>query len=389
MLQADRRPRAVRAFNFFVRSPALAADALLQRARRRAGLRDFGPDFNEEALQVLLRSINEEAKLHPFGRLMVREKLSGQLENRLWANHWWKKYPEILELEVLPILLITGLQRTGTTRMQRLLSRQPGARPLLSWEALYPAPVGVREENRTRIARTRRNERAVKWLSPTFHAIHPIYHDQPEEDVLLLDQHFMSSTTEAILHTPSYASWLEGRDPAEAYAYEKKLLQLLQWQRPGDYWVLKSPHHLEYLPAFFRLFPASTAIWMHRPVEECVPSFLSMLYHSRRMFSEQVAPEEISEHWLPKLGRMLGNGLRFRRENPGRVLDIGYRELMEDETAVVERLSGVISASPSLPAGPGKTYRSSHRYTGEDWGLPAAELRRRFSFYLSQTDLSA
>ena len=88
---------------------------------------------------------------------MIREKLTGQLENRLWVEHWFKRHPEILEQEVLPILLITGLQRTGTTKMQRLLSAQKGARALLSWEALYPAPIKTINESEKRIRRTQRS----------------------------------------------------------------------------------------------------------------------------------------------------------------------------------------------------------------------------------------
>jgi len=49
------------------------------------------------------------------------------------------------------------------------------------------------------------------------------------------------------MHVPAYAAWLETTDQSAAYVYGAKLLKLLQWQRPGKRWVLKSPHHLEFL----------------------------------------------------------------------------------------------------------------------------------------------
>lgn len=136
MLKPEKRPLPIRLYNIISRSIGISGkldyDALLKKAKRNTGLQFLGTDFNEEALQVLIMSINEEAQLHPFGNLMIREKLIGQLENRLWAEYWFKKSPEILEQELLPIVMITGLQRTGTTKMQRLLSDQEGARALMS-----------------------------------------------------------------------------------------------------------------------------------------------------------------------------------------------------------------------------------------------------------------
>ena len=121
MIKPESRPWPIRLYNTIVPTRKLQVDGLLKTAYRHTGLKDLGSDFNDEALQVLVRSINDEARLYDFGTLMIKEKLIGQLENRLWATHWFKKYPQILDQEVLPIVLISGFQRTGTTKMLRLL----------------------------------------------------------------------------------------------------------------------------------------------------------------------------------------------------------------------------------------------------------------------------
>jgi hypothetical protein len=371
--------------NVFGAHAGLSFDKILKKARSNTGLHDLGSDFNEDSLKILINSIHDEAALHPFGRLMIKEKLIGQLENRLWAEHWFKKYPNILSQEVLPIVLITGIQRTGTTKMQRLLSVMPGARALLSWEALYPAPVGKALETSKRLKRTRRNEKAVKWISPVFQSIHPISTDKPEEDVLLLDLHFMSSSSEAIMHVPSYANWLSAQDHTEAYLYEKKLLKLLQWQRGGKYWVLKSPHHLEYLDIYENVFPDTRIVWMHRPIEDCLPSFFSMLYYSRAMFANSPDKKAIVDHWMNKVINMLRGGISYRSANSDKVSDVLFEDFLKSESEVLRKISNTFDLreendDKKIQIG-GDRYMSKHRYGLEDWDLDLGELNLKFDFY--------
>lgn len=388
MLKPERIPLPIQLYNKVFGAiridGKLNYDKLLKKAKSNTGLKFLGTDFNEEALQVLIKSINEEARLHPFGKIMIREKLIGQLENRLWSEHWFQKYPEILEQEVLPAILITGLQRTGTTKMQRLLSDQEGARALMSWEALYPAPVKSESETEKRIRRTNRNEKAVKYISPIFQAIHPIHTNQPEEDVLLLDVQFMSSSSEAILHVPSYAQWLEEQNHNEAYSYEKKLLLLLQWQRDGKFWILKSPHHLQYLGVFSKVFPGSKIVWMHREIESCIPSYLSMLYYSRSMFTQHVDIIALKSHWLNKLSLMLDGGMNFRASNPDQIMDVKFEDFMKDENRTVSRILGHNTDENPMIKGEGESiekYVSNHRYQLDDWDIELSDLHAKFERY--------
>jgi hypothetical protein len=393
MLKSERRPFPIKIYNQVVGSIGLNGDLdfdkLIKKSRALTGSNNFGRDFNEEAVKILLDSINKEAQLNPFGKLMIREKLLGQLENRLWAEHWFEKHPEILAQEVLPIKLITGLQRTGTTKMQRLLSGFSGARSLKSWEALYPAPIKEADETKKRIGRTRRNEKAVKWISPTFQSIHPIHTDQPEEDVLLLDVHFMSSSSEAIMHVPGYANWLAEQDQTEAYVYEQKLLQLLQWQRDAKFWVLKSPHHLEYLDTFTEVFPDTKIIWMHRPVKECIPSYLSMLYFSRNMFADNVDQEALKTHWIAKLSSMITAGIKYRKHNPDSIIDVSFTKFMDSEQSVLAEIVSQFdielqNEKLNLPAN--EAYVSKHKYQLSDWQIHVGELKIHFSAYEELVD---
>jgi len=371
----------------------LSKESLMKAARKATGLDDFGKDFWEEPLEVMLKSINEEAKLHPIGQFITRQRIINLLSVRLRAEYYFKKHPEILEQELYPCMVIVGLQRTGTTKLQRLLASDPDNRSILSWEALNPAP--IKEdielgEERIKIAKT--SVKALKYMSPGFFAIHPIEFEAPEEDVLLLDVSFLSTTTEATMNVPTYATWLEETDQSPAYAYMVKLLKLLQWQRPGKRWVLKTPHHLEFLSLAKKYFKDVQFIWTHRNVTECIPSFLSMISYSRILFSEEVDQEVVAEHWVRKNGYMLSKGLKYRgnAEDNSRFTDVSYKELVNDTMKVLRRIykdSGaevsdeLLSIFEASNRQNPKGKYGKHQYNLEEFGIDEAYLRQFTSSY--------
>ena len=327
-----------------------------------------------------------------MGFLIMKIRLRTALEIRLRANEWFRLHPEILEQEVAPIWLITGLQRTGTTFLQRLLSEDPNVRPLLSWESLNPVPVGDRKETARRIRMAKQSEKALAWMSPSFFAIHPIDHLAPEEDVLLLDHAFMTTAPEATMQVPSYAAWLEQQDHRQAYAWEKKMLLLLQWQHPASRWILKSPHHLEFLDAFTDTFPNSKIIWTHREPEFCIPSFLSMVYHGRRMFSNKVRLDEVTAHWIRKTRHMLDKGIQFRNSNRNIIEDVDFDLLVQDAEIVLASIYGAFDEAMDQDqkqhmfdaVAESNRYKfGKHSYHLSDFGLDTDSIRSDYSNYYS------
>lgn len=302
----------------------LDKDDLIRSARRLTGHHDLGTDFWDEPLDRLIHSLNHEAALHPVGRFISRQRLINLLSTRLRAEYWFKKHPEILKEPLYPVWMIIGLQRTGTTLLHRLLTADPDNRVLLSWEALNPVPLnGELHDVADRIRIARRSEKALKLMAPGFFAIHPVEHLAPEEDILLLDVSFLSTTPEATTTVPSYAEWLEKTDQSLAYAYAAKLMKLLQRQRGGKRWVLKSPHHLEFLDLALKHFGNVRFIWTHRDVHQSIPSFLSMVTHSQTIFGARINLTRVADHWVRKTGYILSKGMDFR-------LSMGHEDLFYD-----------------------------------------------------------
>jgi hypothetical protein len=325
---------------FFGTKINLDKDHLIKLARKQTGLHSFGDDFWEEPLDKLIYSINHEAELHPLGRFIARERLTGLLAIRLRAENWFKKYPEILEQDLYPVNLICGLQRTGTTKLHRLLSADPENRVLLGWEAINPVPLNDDPtETVQRIKAARLSQKALRLMAPGFFSIHPVEYEKPEEDILLLDTTFLSTTPEATMHVPSYAAWLEQTDQSYAYKYTVRLLKLLQYNRPAKRWVLKSPHHMEFLDLAHKHFGQVHFIWTHRNILESLPSFISMVAHSQTIFSDRVSLDSVARHWVKKTHYMLSKGIEFRKNNPGvEFTDIYYEDIVASPINVLSEL---------------------------------------------------
>lgn len=390
------RPLGVRAFNAVARlwggGGPLRRDRLMKAALERTGRRGFEDESFVPALDELLRSMNEEAALTPFGRLIQKERLISGLANRLRAEQLIAEHPEILEAELLPPLVIAGLQRTGTTMLHRLLSADPRARSLASWEALNPVPLrGDGATQKKRRAKAKQAERALAYIAPEFFAIHPVEAEAPEEDVLLLDLHFMSQAPEATMHVPSYAAWLEGQDHEPAYAYLRRLLLVLQWQRGGAHWVLKTPHHMEFLDVLCRVFPEARVIQTHRDPKKTMASFCSMVAHGRGVFSDEVDAREVARHWVRKVERMMRRSIAAReRVGQERFIDVAYADLIADPDAQLARIYAFAgfeyTEEVRIAVAEAKARNRRHRYGRHvyrlaDFGLEEGQIDERFGFY--------
>jgi len=323
--------------------------------------------------------------------MLTRSRLVGALSNRLRAADLFRRHPVILDTPVSAPLFVTGLQRTGTTKMHRLLAADPSARPLSCWEALNPAPWPHRwwhpSEPRRWFAMLA--EHTLRYLAPDFFAVHPVEAMSPEEEVVILDHTFISTVSEASYHVPSFALWLESQDHTPAYRYLRRTLQLLQWQRSGR-WVLKTPHHMEHLDILLEVFPDAHIAQTHRDPRTTVASFCSMVAHGRGIFSDSVDAHEVGRHWLAKIARMLRESMDARARHRAAFIDVQYQALMTDPMGEVARVyehAGLplsdearTAIRASLSTNRQHKY-GRHHYALADFGLDAATVDAATSVY--------
>ncbi len=372
-------------------------DALLDAAAKAEGREDAERDVIAARLAVLTEAIHAEARLSTFGTLATSTRLLGLLRARLRHQGLLAAHPEVRDVRVERPIVVTGLQRTGTTLLQRLLSADPRLRGLRSWEAINPAPPLVGGDDRRRQAVV--SQRVLRYIAPDFFAVHPVEADAPEEDVLLLDLTLLSTVAESTVRVPSFAAWLRTQDQAPAYALERELLQSLWWQRPAPEhadpsvarWVVKTPHHLEFLDDLLAEFPDAVVVHTHRDPLTTVASFSSMIAHGRGVMSDDVDPHEVGAELLATLSRMVANAMATRAcVGDDRFVDVHYDELLADPVGVVEditsragltRSPGARAAVEARRAASGQHRYGRHVYDLADFGLTPDDVRDAFADY--------
>jgi hypothetical protein len=394
-LADPRLPWPLRALNRLggplARRLSLEPDALCAAAERRTGLSDFGSSRFREPLALLSRALEDEARLTALGRVSARLQLVGLLSTRLRALDLLRRRPEIESEPVGAPIVILGMPRTGTTALQRLLSRDPRLRSLPYWEALSPLPgddAAARDADpAARIEQARRSLRFLHWAAPQLQAMHEMDAEEPDEEIWLLAVDLATMLFEATWNVPSFRAWYERADLREGYAFLRRMLQILQWYRPGERWLLKSPQHMEQLPLLFETFPDALVVQTHRDPLEVTASFASMASYGRRMNEAHPDPAAIARYWAARIETMLRRSLEGRVGlPPERFVDVRFADIVADPLAVVRRICDAAGLPPSaeadramrawLAANP-RGKRGSHRYSLEDFGLDPADLRRR------------
>ena len=107
-------------------------------AARHAGLPDRFPDYVGDAVEVLCRSLHDEADLHWFGRTLQHSLLVTGLSTLLRVEKRFADDPSLENEPLVPPLIVTGLPRSGTTFLHRLLAAEPEAAAVSLLEHTFP-----------------------------------------------------------------------------------------------------------------------------------------------------------------------------------------------------------------------------------------------------------
>jgi hypothetical protein len=374
----------------------LSVPAVLESAARWAKLSDWGDEGFHEPLRVLIDSLEDDARLNSFGRLMTKFNLVHYAANRLRVRHALKLHPEIVDQPVRRPVFVVGLPRTGTTLLHNLLCQHTGCRPLLLWETLQPAP-NASGKDRRRANAGRLAKIVQRWGAPQLRTIHPLDADRPDECTFMLFNTFVTPAFFLNGNVRGYIDYLqEHRRELLPGAYEqyRQYLQILQWGDPAGHWVLKSPAHSFGLEALLERFPDACVIQTHRDMNQVIPSACSLFAVSQGIYSDDVDCRRLG----PDVARLLRTQLlepaiKARAENPARVFDVPYRALVADpvgtvrdiyrhfrlemDDAMEQRMRQWLVANPSNKHG-------THQYDLEQFGLSRADVDRLFGDYQEQ-----
>jgi len=366
-------------------------------ATRITGLDDFGgnDDGYLEGLEVLLASYARDAGLTPLGNGSARMFLRGALVARLLSEAQWRQHPEHADVAIERPIFVTGLPRTGTTALHRLLTADPAHQGLELWLTEVPQPRPPRETwaDNPVFAGIQAGFEKHHLENPEYMGLHYIAADQVEECWQLLRQTMRSISFECLSHLPTYSAWLQDQDWRPAYRRHRRLLQLIGLPDAGRRWVLKNPSHLFALDALFEVYPDALVVQTHREPRTAIASVCSLAAASSAGWSDTFTGATIGRDQLELWARGLEKFTADRAAlDPSRFLDVAYEDFVADPIGAAEgvythfglplsdeaRLAMRAIHDESTSGG----RRPAHRYTLADAGLTADDVDARFAAVL-------
>ncbi|MDT5139956.1 MAG: hypothetical protein QOD58_4218 [Mycobacterium sp.] len=369
-------------------------DDLHASAAKLTGLDDFGSDDDNyrEALGVLLDSYQREAGLTVLGSKMNRFFLRGALVARLLSESAWKQYPAYADVPVQRPIFVTGLPRTGTTALHRLLGADPAHQGLHLWLAEFPQPRPPRDtwESNPWYRQLDAQFSQHHEENPEYTGLHFMAAYELEECWQLLRQSLHSVSYETLAHLPSYAQWLSHQDWTPAYHRHRRNLQLIGLNDGDKRWVLKNPSHLFALDALMATYPDALVIQTHRPVETIMASMCSLAQHTAEEWSTNFAGAQIGadavETWSRGLERF--NSARAQYDS-AQFCDVDYHQLIADPLGTVAEvyrhfgLPLTDEARQAMEASHAESQTGprapKHKYSLADYGLTAEAVKERFA----------
>lgn len=367
-------------------------DDLHASATRATGLDDFGDTDYLEPLGILLDSYRNEAGLTELGSKMFRYFLKGALVARLLTEASWKAHPDHIEVPVTRPVFVTGLPRTGTTALHRLLAADPDHQGLEMWLAEFPQPRPPRQTwgDNPVYQQIQQGFAQHHVENPEFMGLHYMDAGEVEECWQLLRQSIMSISYESLAHIPTYSRWLSEQDWTPAYRRHRRNLQLIGLNDPGKRWVLKNPSHLFALDALMETYPDALVIQTHRAPKTIIASMCSLAEHATPGWSTTFTGPQIGTDQLELWSRGLREFSRARAKyDQTQFLDIDFTDLRSDPMGTVEQVYAALDTPMSEAAraavrtldeeSRSGDRKPQHRYRLSDYGLDEAMVEAAFA----------
>jgi hypothetical protein len=364
---------------------------LHESATRMTGLTDYGADDYSDGLAVLLESYARDADLTSLGRKVARVGLRGALAARLLSEAAWAAHPQYADVPVDRPIFVTGLPRSGTTALHRLLTADPAHQGLELWLAEMPQPRPPRDTWAANpvFQAIQAGYQRHHVEHPEFMGVHYIAADAVEECWQLLRQTLRSVSYECLAHLPAYSAWLQGQDWTGPFRRHRRNLQLIGLNDPGRRWVLKNPSHLFSLDAIMAVYPDALIVQTHRAPRAVIGSMCSLAAHATEGWSDTFRGVVIGAGQLELWARGLSEFAAARAPyDQSQFLDVDYADFTADPAGTVESVyahfgldySGAAAdavAALSAQAGPGDA-GPAHRYSLADFGLTGEQVDERF-----------
>jgi hypothetical protein len=368
-------------------------EAVLDAARAATGLHDFGADDFRARLAVWLQSFEEDTGLGPLGRATLFGECVRYSITRLRMCDIWSRDPSLARVSIDRPIMVAGLPRSGTTHLVNILAADPRLRSTPLWETMEPIPgpddIGDPDP---RYLRTRAMWGGFEALLPLMPAMHEMDPDHVHEDIEFQGPDFSSYLPEWLSRPTRWRDYYAAHDQTPHYAYARRVMQTLTPESGPTRWLVKSPPHMENLPALMTVHPTAIVPVTHRDPVAVLQSAITMIAYGDRIRRSRIDLGELATYWIDRIERLLRACVRDRDAVPaGQSIDILFHDYMADQKATIARVYALADLEMTaeaearidafLAANPrGRHGRIVYDLQG-DFGVDIGALRERFGFY--------
>ena len=364
-------------------------------AMAEVGFSDFGGDDYLAGLRALLSAIDTDLK--PAGAL--RERVFGMilaaLISRLFSQKGWHEDPGCLKTEIRRPLIITGIIRSGTTPLQKVLALDPQFQGLDYWLCDTPMvrPPRRRWRSNPLYQAAESNLNAMLKANPLIGAIHQMAADEADECLNIMRQSFISNMFASQLHIPSYDRWWMAQDETAAYYRHRDNLRLIGFREPDKRWLLKNPGHILGIEALLKVYPDACIVQTHRDPVKSIPSICSLIMMIRKSIVPDANPLDDGprENLLWSIG--VKRAMAAHDRHPENFHDIFMADFVEDPIAVIRgiyqrfdlTLTGEVETAMKGWLDTHSTTKPGfHRYKAEDFGLTEDAISKQYAEYIER-----
>lgn len=380
-----------------------AIDQLHDRVATEVGSDDFGPSDYLPGLTVLLQSMDYDPHFTEQGRRYAWDTVVGVLKGRAQAIKSMRENPGFDRHAISGPVVITGIPRTGTTALHKLMAVDPRFQGLQTWllDTPMPRPPEDTWKDYPAFHRTAEILEARYQLASQKRAAHHMAAEEVDECCLVLRQGFVSNLWTCGWSAATYDAWWQCQSEAAAYRHYHRCLQLIGSNDRDKRWLLKNPGHIDNLDLLFATFPDAKVIQTHRDPARAVPSLCSLLMQLHPVVEEgryELRAHNMAARETAKWANAMHKAESVREAHPGQVLDVIHGDFHRDAIGTVERIYDFIgmelgpevhSAMQQRISDDPERKHGVHRYDIADFGLAEEAIRERFGSYVERFDLAS
>lgn len=251
----------------------------------------------------------------------------------------------ILDEDVDDPIVVLGLPRSGTTKLQRFLSADPALQATPAWAMWNPAPFPGEERGNPVQRREWANRmmNAVTNTGETYQKMHEFAADEPEESSFIPIANFDNIGQFITAPDYSYLDWLRSRSRVPSQAYLKQMLKYLQWQAGGKKdrpWLLKNPCNTGEFLEVLEVFPRATFVISKRDIYATMGSSMRMGTEILQNTFDLLDPNYVGDYtvglWAYELKRYLKQ--RAEMGSDVRLIEADYTTCVTDGIGVAREV---------------------------------------------------